>query len=219
MKMRMKTWMLISLLVATSVIGACGGDDESTTPCATCSCDASLCAPSFATKEGVLLAVEDEYNKRRIDRYNAALDDNFVFYLAPGDVVGSMPDSWGRVDEVNLNMRLFDKNYTTLPCQSIYMDLRIEEGVSWTEVIPESAPTETWYQTTIFYDFRFDISPDTFIPNTGSKAVFTVRNAGTDEAPHWQLVEMRDLGGDPLINATAAGTEPTTWGGVKLMYQ
>ena len=212
MKMRMKTWMLIGLLVATSGVMACGGGPDDPAP-------PLPKVPERSTPGGVLTKIESAYNKRRIDWYNGVLDQNFTFYLAPGDVVGNMPDSWNRADEIDLNTRLFDRNYTTLPCQSIYMDIRIEEGLIWTEVIPESAPTETWYQATIYYDFRFDISPNTFIPNTGSKAVFTVRNAGTSEAPHWQLVEMRDLGGDPLINATAAGTEPTTWGGVKVMYR
>jgi len=189
---------------------ACGGDDPvAPTPK----------IPEPSTPGGVLTKIESAYNKRRIDWYNGVLDQNFTFYLAPGDVVGNMPDSWNRADEIDLNTRLFDRNYTTLPCQSIYMDIRLEDGLSWVELTPESAPTETWYQITLYYDFKFDISPNTFIPNTGSKAVFTVRNAGTDEAPHWQLVEMRDLGGDPLINATAAGTEPTTWGGVKVMYR
>ena len=212
MKMRMKAWMLIGVLVATSGVMACGGGgDDPVAP--------TPKIPEPSTPGGVLTKIESAYNKRRIDWYNGVLDQNFTFYLAPGDVVGNMPDSWNRADEIDLNTRLFDRNYATLPCQSIFMDIKSEEGLSWTEVIPESSPTETWYQSTIFYDFRFDISPNTFIPNTGSKAVFTVRNAGTDEAPHWQLVEMRDLGGDPLINATAAGTEPTTWGGVKVMYR
>jgi hypothetical protein len=204
---------MIVLLVATSGVMACGGDDDPVAPPQILPIDA------LSKREGVLTEIENAYNKRRIDKYNATLDPNFIFYLAPGDVVGSMPDSWNRADEIDLNTRLFDKNYTTLPCQSIYMDIKAEDGLSWVEIIPESAPTETWYQTTLFYNFRFDISPNTFIPNTGSKAVFTVRNAGTDEDPHWQLVEMRDLGGDPLMNATAAATEPTTWGGVKVMYR
>ena len=210
--MRMKTWMLIGLLVATSGVMACGGGPDDPAP-------PLPKVPERSTPGGVLTKIESAYNKRRIDWYNGVLDQNFTFYLAPGDVVGNMPDSWNRADEIDLNTRLFDRNYTTLPCQSIYMDIRLEDGLSWVELTPESAPTETWYQITLYYDFKFDISPNTFIPNTGSKAVFTVRNAGTDEAPHWQLVEMRDLGGDPLINATAAGTEPTTWGGVKVMYR
>lgn len=208
--MKIKSWLLIVLLVVTSGVVACGGEDDPVAPPP---------PPELSTREGVLTKIESAYNKRRIANYNAILDANFIFYLAPGDVVGNMPDSWNRVDEIDLNTRLFDRNYTTLPCQSIFMDIRSEEGLSWTEVIPESAPTETWYQTTLFYNFRFDISPNTFIPNTGSKAVFTVRNAGTADDPHWQLVEMRDLGGDPLMNTTAAATEPTTWGGVKVMYR
>lgn len=208
--MKTKSWVLIVLLVMTSGIVACGGDDDPVAP---------PLLPLPSTREGVLTKIESAYNKRRIDWYNAVLDQNFIFYLAPRDVVGNMPDSWNRADEIDLNTRLFDRNYTTLPCQSIFMDIRSEEGLSWTEVIPESAPTETWYQTTLFYNFRFDISPNTFIPNTGAKAVFTVRNAGTAEDPHWTLVEMSDLNGSPLMNAAAAATEPTTWGGVKVMYR
>lgn len=210
--MKTKSWVLIVLLLATSGVMACGGEDDPVAP-------QTLPIDALAKREGVLTQIEYAYNKRRITTYDKVLDANFTFYLAPGDVVGSMPDSWSRVDELDLNTKLFDKNYATLPCQSIYMDIKVEDGLTWVEIIPSSAPTETWYQTTVFYNFRFDISPNTFIPNTGSKATFTVRNAGTDEKPHWQLVEMSDLGGSPFMNATAAAaTEPTTWGGVKLMY-
>ena len=204
---------MIVLIVATGAFVACKDDSPtSVAPCTNCGGD------PFAKREGVLTQLEYAYNKRNISKLSPVLDQNFIFYLAPGDVVGSEPDSWNRADEIDLSTRLFDKNYATLPCQSIYMDIKVENGLSWVEVIPASAPDETWYQTTLFYNFRFDISPNTFIPNTGSKAVFTVRNAGTAEKPHYQLVEMRDLGGSPLLNATAAATEPTTWGGVKLMY-
>ena len=204
---------MIVLMIAASAFIACKGDSPTAvTPCTNCGGD------PLAKREGVLTQLEYTYNKRNISRLDTILDQNFTFFLAPADVVGNV-DSWNRLDEIDLSTRLFDKNYATLPCQSIYMDIKVENGVSWLEVIPASAPDETWYQTTLFYNFRFDISPNTFIPNTGSKAVFTVRNAGTAEKPHYQLVEMSDLGGAPLMNATAAtATEPTTWGGVKLMY-
>ena len=49
----------------------------------------------------------------------------------------------------------------------------------------------------MFYDFQIDVEPDmTYINNPGAKAQFTIRNAGTEEAPLWKLVEFRDLG-DP----------------------
>jgi len=79
------------------------------------------------------------------------------------------------------------------------MDIRAEEGVSWTQFNPASAPSETWYSTTLFYDFKIQIDPNTYIPLPGAKAVFTVRDAGPrgKYAHHWQLVEFRDLGGNP----------------------
>src|SRR5262249_50261314 len=78
---------------------------------------------------------------------------------------------------------------------------------------------ETWYATTVFYHFTIKIGNTTYIPNAGSKMIFTVRNAGTAEDPKWKLVELRDLGGASLLSATgAASTEPTTYGAMKARY-
>lgn len=150
-------------------------------------------------KEDVIYNMETAYNTRRIDVYDGVLDDNFTFFLSPGDVGGGLPEQWDRTVEKDVNQKLFDKNNTTLPCQSIFMDIRAEEGVSWTQFNPASAPSETWYSTTLFYDFKIQIDPNTYIPLPGAKAVFTVRDAGPHGkyAHHWQLVEFRDLGGNP----------------------
>jgi hypothetical protein len=174
-------------------------------------------------KSHVLTNVELAYNKRRIDWYQKVLDQNFTFFIWTGDVNGGPSTIWNRADEVDINTKLFDQNNTELPCQSIFMDIRTEDGLSWIEVTPESAPTETWYQTTLFYDFKFEISPNTYIPLTGAKAVFTVRDAGTfgEYDHHWQLVEMSDLGDATMASTrmSAASTEPTTWGKVKSLYR
>jgi len=147
-------------------------------------------------REDVFNNIEVAYNKRNINYYNGLLDANFAFFLSTGDVNNGLPVSWNRADEIDVNTKLFDANNTVLPCQSIRMDIRAEDGISWVEIVPESAPTETWYQTTLYYDFKFEISPNTYIPLTGAKAVFTVRDAGPYQqyAHHWQLVEFRDLG-------------------------
>ena len=74
----------------------------------------------------------------------------------------------------------------------IDMDLSWEDGVQWLEQV---SGTETWYYTTVFYHFTIKIGDTTYIPNTGAKAQFTVRNAAAPgEKEHWQLVEFRDLG-------------------------
>jgi hypothetical protein len=147
-------------------------------------------------RENVITNVEAAYNARRLDKYDQALDVDFTFFLSTGDINNGLPNQWDRATEILYNSRLFDKNYATLPCQSIYMNIKTEDGITWTEIIPQSAPTEKWYSTQgIYYDFKFEISPNTYIPLAGSRAIFTVRNAGTDAEPHWQLVEFRDLGG------------------------
>jgi len=136
------------------------------------------------------------YNGRNINRYQQILDANFTFFLSTGDVNNGLPAQWGQAEEIDYNRKMFDKSYTgPNACKSIVMDVRIEDGIQWQSIVQESG--ETWYTCTVNYDFRIDVVPDkTFINNPGAKAQYTVRNAGTDAKPHWQLVEMRDLG-DP----------------------
>ncbi len=141
--------------------------------------------------------IEAAYNSRRIDWYNGVLDANFTFFPSAIDVNSGLPESWNRADEIDMHTKLFDKNYTALPCQSIFMDIRAEDGITWTESHPAEAPEETWYSATLYYDFKFEISPNTYLPKPGSEAVFTVRDAGKFGKfdHHWQLVGFIDLGG------------------------
>jgi hypothetical protein len=156
-------------------------------------------------RENVLNNLEVSYNRRHINKYNEVLDQNFTMFFSEGDVSdGRTPEQWGRADGVGANSNLFDPNYTdTDPsdgiqprCIKITMDVKWEDGVVWQEIQPASAPGETWYMATVFYNFQFDVEPDLhLINNPASKAQFTVRNAGTEDEPHWQLVELRDLDG------------------------
>jgi hypothetical protein len=152
----------------------------------------------------VLNNLELAYNQRKISRYDEVLDQDFTFFLSTGDVGGGLPDSWDRQTEMNANTNLFTKDPpppAPIPrCKSIKMDVQwekpntVEPNLAWVEVSPPGL-SETWYTTTVFYDFAIDVEPDvTYISNPGSKAQFTVRNAGTADDPHWQLVEFRDLG-------------------------
>lgn len=149
-------------------------------------------------KEDVLNNLELAYNKRNITRYDELLDPDFTFFFAPGDVGGTIPDQWGRAEEMSTTTLLFDAtlNDTRYPtCRRISMNLQFESGVQWVEIRPEDFPNETWYSTTVFYDFTIEMKPDnTYIATSGSSAEFTVRNVGTIDAPHYQLVEFRDLG-------------------------
>jgi len=152
----------------------------------------------------VINNLELAYNKRYINQYDRILDENFTFFLTPGDVGGGLPEQWGRPEELQYNGLLFSSEPPAeFPrCKSIQMDVLWEpaENLQWVEITPGSAPTEKWYTATIFYEFKFEMEPDnTYIANPGAKAQFTVRDAGPFEgkASHWQLVEFRDLGGAP----------------------
>jgi hypothetical protein len=150
------------------------------------------------TKVAVLKNLETSYNNRNITEYEKILDDNFTFFLAAGDVGGGLPVQWDRAEELDANTHLFsrtpDPNWPL--CTSIDMNLQIPDDPQWLEIIPSAAPDEVWQTTTLFYDFQIEVAPDTkYIPVPGAKAQFTVRNAGTDAKPHWQLIEWRDLGG------------------------
>ena len=148
--------------------------------------------------EHVMLNMELAYNNRKIQWYDGVLDQNFTFFLSPGDVGGGLPDQWNRETEISTNTDLLDKGYTgpAHPCQSVFLDIRTEDGIAWVDFNPASNPSETWKTCTLNYNFRFEIAPDVFISNPGSKAAFTVRDAGPSGkyAHHWQLVEFRDLG-------------------------
>jgi hypothetical protein len=101
------------------------------------------------------------------------------------------------------------------------VDVKFEMGVQWVEVLPSSAPTETWFTTTVFYDFTIQFEDDiTLFALPGAKAQFTVRNTGTEEAPQWRLVEWRDIGaGVMTFAAQPTSVEESTWGKVKALYR
>jgi hypothetical protein len=87
----------------------------------------------------------------------------------------------------------------------------------------DAPKNETWYSTTIFYDFEIDVDPDTqYQPGAGSKAELVVRNVGTDTAPRWRLVELHDQGEGcvaVLLANGASACESATLGAVKALYR
>jgi len=167
--------------------------------------------------------LELSYTQQKYPPYDELLDPNFTFFFSPGDVGGNIPDQWGRAEELGVATLLFDRSLNQPPyptCRSIRMDLKFESGVVWVEVIPDDFPEEIWYTTTVYYEFTFEMNPDmTYIATPGSQAQFTVRNAGTDDAPQWRLVEWRDLAANSVALQSAASAGRTTWGSVKALYQ
>jgi hypothetical protein len=153
----------------------------------------------LTTKEAVLNNLELAYSKHNVTAYNQLLDDDFTFFLSPGDVGGNIPEQWDRTEELRVATLLFDFTLEQPPyptCFSIRMDLKFESGVQWVDVYPEAFPTETWQMTTIYYEFDIKMKPDlTYIAVPGSQARLTVRNTGTEADPVWKLVEWQDLAG------------------------
>jgi hypothetical protein len=185
--------------------------------CLSCVCNPAMCPSdhNLAVKDHVLKNIEDAYNQRRIDLYDALLDPSFTFFFGDQNF-----DQWDRTTEKDVNTKLLDVNYAPLPAQSISLDIVTGNKVTWTEITPASAPSERWFQATLFYDFDIEIAPNTYIPEPGSKAVFTIRDTGPDDeyAHHWQLVEMRDLGGLSR-QALSAASEVSSWAKVKGLYR
>jgi len=214
--------LVLSMSVA---MVACSDDDPVIPPCSNC----GDMYQEPVTREAVLNNLEVAYNNRAIAKYSEILDANFTMYFSSADVLsGKTPDQWGRADEIDASRNLFDRAYTdTDPsdgiqprCVGVSMDVRWEDGVQWQEIEPASAPEEKWYTATVYYNFQFDIEGDLhLINNQNSKAQFTVRNAGTDSAPHWQLVEMRDLNSSSTLSASSSSTEQSTWGQIKTLYR
>jgi hypothetical protein len=177
---------------------------------------------ALTQRADVLHNLELAYNRRNVAKYEELLDPSFTFFVAPGDVSQGLPEQWGWADEATIHARLFDNNYsgTALRCEKIMLDVLFEDGVTWVEVEPLSSPGEKWYVATVLYVFRFDMEWDYhLISSPGAKAQFSVRNAGTDEAPRWQLVEMRDLSNESFGAYSSRSTETATWGKVKALYR
>ena len=152
----------------------------------------------LTTEEAVLNNLQRCYNQRtQLPYYDELLDEAFVFYLDSGDVQNGAPESWDKQTELLYSGRLLDKNYTgDHKCNSLTLDIDFEDGVSWQDVIPESAPDEIWRVAIVTYSFDVHLEGnDNFIAVPGSKAQFTVRPIMVDGGKQWRLVEWRDLAG------------------------
>ena len=221
--------MIAKGVLVLALLPACGSDNPVETPPISGSD-----WPDPGKKESVMYYVQRAYTERNSSRYIQILDEGFTNFLSDGDVNNGLPQQWDRQQEVGITDNLFSKKQVPDPnnsghflplVKSIEMDVQYENGVTWTEVNPSSAPTETWYQTTVFYFFQITVLPEgatedlTYYPDINSKAQFTVRNAGTDSKPVWKLVEFHDLGSGTLARMLAASTEQSTWGKVKSLYR
>ena len=217
----------VSVALACLAVVACSDDDPVVPPI-----PPTRAYLDRSEKWHVLNNIELAYNQHRIDPYDALLDADFVFFLSPGDVGGGLPESWGRAVEVTANSNLFSPSQTAgPPVRRIRLDLDWEtdpaslnpqpKNLVWTE-LPGSGPgaDETWYATTVYYNFQVEVEPDlTYYNPPGATVRFTVRNSGSTDAPKWTLVEMSDLGAQRVRSSASSATKQSTWGSVKALYR
>ena len=215
----MKTFVLVLAALGLLLATACGDDPTGPPP------PVENPPQNLTQRSHVLDNIEYAYNTRRLGVYDDLLNADFVFYFSSDDVGAGTPESWNRAEDLEATERLFLSNQQTENppadpvCRSMRLDLVFDEAaITWVEVQPPAFPTETWYAVTVFYTATFEIEPNTtYITQNGAKAEFTVRNAGTDQYPHWELVEFRDLG-STFVRRTGADVSEATWGSVKALY-
>lgn len=177
----------------------------------------------LTSRAAVLHNLEFAWNERAPVKVEELLDDNFTFFFTPGDVGGSVPEQWGRADELAATTALFTSNTTPSSgpvCTSVRVDLQFNAStLNWVEVIPEESPNEVWYAATTFYTAVFELEPDvTYIMSPGSKAQFTVRAVPVGTATEWRLIEWRDIGSS-IVAGSQHATSTATWGAVKALFQ
>jgi hypothetical protein len=207
----------VIVFTALALLPAC--DDDPTTP-------APAGQPTLlplTTREAVLNNIEYAYNARQIDPIDALLDDNFTFFFSPGDVGGSIPEQWSRIDEYEATRDLFISNVQPVPvgpvCESIHVDVGTG-GIRWIAIIPEGYPDETWYIARASYAFTFEMEPDlTYLTAPGDSAYFVVRQVEVGNKKEWRLIEWRDLGNSLTGSVHNATSSESTWGGVKALYR
>lgn len=191
-----RSLMFCGLILMVSLVSSCFLDPDEVDPVDP---PPPVGREDLSQRWHVLNNIEYSYVKRRADVYDELLDEQFVFFFSLGDVNDGQPEQWGRTDELAANTALFESNSVPTPtgpvCRSIRFDLIFDpNNIQWVERIPENAPDEIWYTTTLNYNFTFEMEPDqTFIPGSGLKGEFTVRDVGPDGSPRWQLVEFREL--------------------------
>lgn len=209
-------------LVGMLFVSAC--DDDPLPPCPDCGGFPTFKQEDLTERWHVLNNIEFAYRERQPDVYDGLLDSDFVFYFSPSDKAEGLPESWTRVDDLDATTGLFLSNQQGDPpsdpiCRSMRLDIYYErESLTWVEFHPSAYPTETWYTTTAFYTFTFEVEPNTtYIALNGARAEFVVRNNPQGGHDHWELIELHDLG-DSAPPKSPQSTQEATWGAIKFLY-
>ena len=205
---------IITAICIFAALAAWSCDSDKTTPSAPVVPDPF---PSL-TQDDVLHNLELACNERNFAEFEKLLDENFVFYFSRDDFnLGVVPfETWGRLDEVNTNRRLFDAtNPDPNRVISIFLELDFISG-DWEPEPPDSVHAgETWYTKVATYRCVIKTADSWEYRAIDLKALFKIRK---DDGGHWRIIEWyddldsrRQLGLAPVI-------EETTWGATKAQY-
>jgi hypothetical protein len=121
------------------------------------------------------------YEQRDAERYSWLLDDDFTFYLDPGDVYEhGLPQSWGYETEVEQTERMFET------ADGLTLDLYFEDDYSG----PGSAEEE-WPVDGVDYHLLLRLE-DTTYQADGQANFFTLRHDQWYGAPRWWILSWWD---------------------------
>jgi len=183
-------------------------------------------------RDNSLFNLQLSCNERNVDRYDELLEENFVFYFSPADVLNGTvsSESWNRASEMTAATNLFDPNYSNPaqePVQDIDLLLAYPEGDDqWTPIEPEDQvtyPGETWYQKIVTYNLVVQLPGDFQYVGLNKQAALVLRAATTNSKQVWRIVTWRDDTGTSFRGVVRRGqaagiAEDTTWGQVKALY-
>ena len=149
-----KPLLLLMLIVLVAATASCLFDPEEKPP--TDDPPNNQKFENLSQQWHVLNNIELAYSKRRLDKYDQLLDNDFTFFLFSGDVGGDVPESWDRDTEVSANENLFSTEQPPAPlkrCLGIRMNIQWEDNegkpnLAWIELTPPNS-SETWYTTTV----------------------------------------------------------------------
>lgn len=167
----------------------------------------------------MLQNLELAYNDMNIVEYRKIFDaENFIYFFYSGDVGGSVPVQWGYAEETQSAANMFSRagGIENNPILAIDLTLVDLETATWVEITdPEGFPGETWYETTVVYDFTIETANATNYITAGDPAcVFTVRKIDGV----WKLVRWRDRSNLGFARRSPGGVEVTTWSKLKALY-
>jgi hypothetical protein len=172
------------------------------------------------TIAGAIHDLQRAYNQRDQDHYAGLLADDFLYLFAPQDVGGSggIPDSWGRVDEIESANAIFsgEPNAEGFRCEAVSLGfLPGSDGPS---------PIEDWRMATLS---QIQLAVDTRHADSGEPLRYELYGDRADL--HFvRTVEIEPVSGERIWKiiqwedkpaATRLSTDPTTWGRIKALWR